>query len=218
MKTIKLIIAINILLISISCNSQQRETSEFYVKYKANNTPYKILFLKPDESVYDIDSTTAIRKFEHLRDSVIIDNDKADFNFSFYKNSSPSKAKNIIFIIEKSFILAPKEYKVADFDLDKPISFEKRNNGYDGLAEYSMPNGRLYSWQYSWVKNHKPAKWTITKVDKATKTISGTFSFTATQADSDGNTDLSKKNTFLKVIEIDITEGEFHLPYSELKH
>jgi len=215
MKMIKLCFAFLMLLTSVACNSQNKTTAEFYVKFKANNVPYQILLLKPNESSYDqqSDTTLSIRNLERLTDSVIIDNDKADFNFDFYKNSNESNSKKITFIVEKNFVFSPKEYKIADFDLDKPISFEQRNNGYDGLASYHIPTGQLLSWQYSWVKNHKPAKWTITKIDQAAKTISGTFSFTATQAESDGNTDVSKRDTFLKVTEVDISEGEFHLPY-----
>ncbi|UKT65644.1 hypothetical protein [Pedobacter mucosus] len=83
------------------------------------------------------------------------------------------------------------------------------------MADYSIPEGRLFSWQYSWIKNHKPAKWTVTKVDTVAKTISGTFSFNATQAESNGDSDLGKRSTLIKVIEAEITDGEFHLPYKK---
>ena len=220
MKIYKIIIATGILFMSLSCNSEKKETAEFFVKFKANNVPYQILFLKPGESGYDqpSDTTTSIRGFEKLTDSVLVDNGTASFSFHFYKHGDASNYKDIVFPIQQNFTLSPKEYSVADLDLDKPKPAEEQHKNYDGLASVNIPAHTMHSWQYSWVKNHRPAKWIITKVDEAAKTISGKFSFTATAAESDGSTDMSKRNTFLEVVEVDITEGEFHLPYSIIKH
>lgn len=215
MKTKYILTLLCVITILISCNAQPKQTAEFFIKYKANNVPYQILFSGVNESGYDnlSDSTSVNRKFEQMTDSVIINGGQADFRFEFYKRNNRSNYKTIVFTIEKNFNTSPKEYLIADFDLDKPISAEKRNNGYDGLAGFNIQKGNLLSWQYSWTKNRRPAKWTITKVDTVTKTISGTFSFTTTLAEGDGNTDQAKRDSFKKVVEVDLTDGEFHLPY-----
>jgi hypothetical protein len=163
---------------------------------------------------YLYDSTVSVRGFEKQTDSVVLYADTAEFRFHFYKGNKPADYKNIWVAIQGNLSLSPKKYKIADYDLDNSLSFENGNNGYEGFAEFSTIDDKLSSIQYSWVKNRRPAKWTITKVDAAAKTISGTFSFTVTYAETDSNTNLSKKDTFKKIIEADITDGEFCLPYT----
>lgn len=205
----------------LSCFSQNSEPVDYFVKYKLNNITYKTLFLKSNDSKYSNlfmkylnDSTVSVRGFEKQTDSVVLHDNAAEFRFYFYKGNKPANYKEIYFAIEDNFSLSPKEYKIADYDLDNSPGFENGNNGYNGSADFSTQNDKLSSFQYTWVKNHRPAKWTITKVDTAAKTISGTFSFTVTYAENNGDTDLSKRETFKKIIEADITDGEFCLPYT----
>ncbi|UKT65643.1 hypothetical protein [Pedobacter mucosus] len=89
MKIVLSISLLSLVLISVACNSQKKENSVFFVKYKVNNIAYSTSFITNDEysSESTSDSTTSIRKFEQLSDSVIVDNEKANFSFQFYKKN-----------------------------------------------------------------------------------------------------------------------------------
>ena len=207
----------------MSCFAQNETATDYFFKFKANNITYKTLFLKTGDKnsaslflKYLNDSTVAVRGFEKQTDSIVIYNNTAEFRFNFFKANKPQSYKEIYLPITDKFSLNPKEYNIADYDIGGDISFEKRNDYYDGLAEYDIQNYKFFSYQYPWVHNRRQAKFNITKVDTAAKTISGNFSFTVTYTEEDGNTITTKKETYKKVIEVDITEGEFCLPYTVL--
>ena len=221
MKNLKHLFFFCFTLVSMRSFAQSETNVDYFFKFKANNVTYKTLFLKPNDKSaaslfvkYLKDSTIAVRGFERQTDSIVIYNNTAEFRFNFFKANKPQSSKEIYLPITDKFSLSPKEYKVADYDIGGDISFEKRNDYYDGLAEYNIHSYKLFSYQYPWVHNRRQAKFKVTKVDTVAKTISGNFSFTVTYAEEDGNTITNKKETYKKVIEADITEGEFCLPYT----
>lgn len=192
----------------------------YFFRFKADNVTYRTFFLISNDKdavslsmKYLKDSTVAVRGFERQTDSIVIHDNTAEFHFEFFKPAQNRYFK-IIYLPLERFLLGPKEYHIADYDIGGDISFEKRNNYYDGLAEYRIPDYRFFSYQYPWATNRRQAEFKVTKVDTVAKTISGIFSFTLTYTEEDGNTVTSKRETFKKVIEVDITEGEFCLPYT----
>ncbi len=193
---------------------------DYFIHFKADGVLHKIMLFGDNERykqadiAFKDDEKVSVRTFYNDLDTVTVDGSEASFIFWFQKANRNDLSKTISFNVEENFVLEPRDYKVADFNI---CTF---STDADGLAEVATLKTRMFSWQYTWTKNRQPATWKITDIDTRAKTIRGTFSFPATYAEllpaSEGETICDRRETFKKIEEMTITEGEFFLPYKEL--
>jgi hypothetical protein len=212
--------------LTLSCtvpNSGTALEPDYFVKFKVDGTQYRILFFLNNDAAYKdtvnyyrSDTTVSVRLLEKELDNVIVIGTQASFTFSIPVSSKNKEWRSIFFAVEKTFELRPKAYKIADYDLCSATTVEQRES-YEGLGDYSTKDARMFSWQYTWTKNRKPATWIVTDLKEAEKNLRGTFSFAATQADNfpatEGETVCAQRDTYKKITEANITDGEFFLPY-----